>query len=72
MSCSSAKRNEALKPSTAVRMLRDALKAMWMELMRLNSVGVHAADTPRLNRAARAARVRDALSRAYRDRSPCC
>ncbi|HZY58669.1 MAG TPA: hypothetical protein VFE56_02825 [Candidatus Binataceae bacterium] len=50
--------------------LRGVLEAVRAELRRLNSFGLHG-DT-HLSRAARAALVRGALARKYRDRSPCC
>jgi hypothetical protein len=50
--------------------LRGVLEAVRAELRRLNSFGLHG-DT-HLSRAARAAAVRAALARKYRDRSPCC
>jgi hypothetical protein len=72
MISSSIKSNNSWQPRAALRALLDALTSVWMELTRLNSLGLDGSGTRRLNRAERAALVRDRLSRKYRDRSPCC
>jgi len=61
----------ATTPRRAVRALRRGLlAALWAELKRLNTFGLRGGG--QLSRTARAARVRAALARKYRDRSPCC
>jgi hypothetical protein len=67
----SARKYFAIVPRRTVRALRRGLlAAVWMELKRLNTFGLRGGG--QLSRAARAARVRAALARKYRDRSPCC
>jgi len=67
----SARKHLALVPRRAFRALRRGLlAAVWVELKRLNTFGLRGGG--HLNRAERAARVRAALARKYRDRSPCC
>jgi len=67
----SARKHLAITPRRAVRALRRGLlAAVWAELRRLNTFGLRGGG--HLSRSARAARVRAALERKYRDRSPCC
>ncbi len=72
MNCFAVKFNYPSKPRQAMRAVRGVLGTVWAELMRINSLGLGEAGAMELGRAARAARVREALSRAYRDRSTCC
>ncbi len=67
----SARKYFAIVPRRTVRALRSGLlAAVWAELKRLNTFGLRGGG--HLSRSARAARVRAALARKYRDRSPCC
>ncbi len=67
----SARKHLTTTQRRAVRALRRGLlAALWAELKRLNTFGLRGGG--HLSRAARAARVRAALARKYRDRSPCC
>ncbi len=72
MNSSPFKSNDSAQPRSAMGALHNALTLLWTELTRLNSLGLQGSDIRRLSRAARAARVRDTLSRRYRDRPPCC
>ena len=54
------------------RILRAALRPLAAELRHLNSYALHGPDANLPSHRARAAKVREALSRSYRDRSPCC
>jgi hypothetical protein len=68
----SARKYFAIVPRRTVRALRRGLlAAVWAELKRLNTFGLRGGGS-NLSRSARAARVRAALARKYRDRSPCC
>ncbi|MGO9055871.1 MAG: hypothetical protein ACLQU2_00560 [Candidatus Binataceae bacterium] len=64
--------NYLSRPRQVMRALRNVLAAAWAELRRINSLGLCETGATELGRTERAARVRDALSRAYRDRSTCC
>jgi hypothetical protein len=61
----------AATPDHLGRALRRGLvAALWAELKQLNSLGLSGG--AHLSRRARAARVRAALARKYREHTPCC
>ncbi|HKD70226.1 MAG TPA: hypothetical protein VKB84_25540 [Candidatus Binataceae bacterium] len=58
-------------PRRIIKAFKRRLAPLWAELRRLNSLGLGATQG-QSSRGARSAAMRAALSRKYRDQSPCC